>query len=525
MPFSKDVRTRALVASARHCCVCHKHRGIKVEVHHITPEALGGANSLENAITLCFDCHADVGHYNENHPRGSKFTPHELRLAREKWHKIVQENRIPEPSEPEALHCRYIIGKSFEFLSEVASSNMTHFPLEETLLVRTRPLDFLRELTRRYANPTRPEELSGEVFPDERSFVQARPDSKRIPDRLAGFEYFRYERTPSAEELYTRVAQEDGVTRLLLLAKLPSGEIARALAYEDACQGGFPENYRLRPLWGAFLAITNVSDNVVRLNAIEGSLLGSHFEDLQPLSGISSGDVNAISLPAAPIGPHASILVPIATILAPLQHIPFETGYQESRVIGHFTHPQTFSHTVHAEDRSRSSYAWGPLILPRQVSFTMNGAIYSQSLHTLDLTNVYEIDRHWMMGSCPHAFAITDEGLSIYLGEVIPQGNHKWSISQIHLPPDTHKVIIAELEDEVSIFRYVECGAQVVCRNRTLNKGDSISFIPGASTVTIEGMYLPHGARGLAVELPAVRRNNLVSNCIPIVKHLPRNAP
>ncbi len=77
MAFKKEVKINALVSAARHCCVCHRYKGVKVEVHHILPVAKGGADDAENAIALCFDCHADAGHYNNKHPRGTKFSPEE----------------------------------------------------------------------------------------------------------------------------------------------------------------------------------------------------------------------------------------------------------------------------------------------------------------------------------------------------------------------------------------------------------------------------------------------------------------
>ena len=55
----------------------------KIEIHHITPQAEGGADTIENAIALCFDCHADAGHYNTDHPKGTKYSRPELRMAKE----------------------------------------------------------------------------------------------------------------------------------------------------------------------------------------------------------------------------------------------------------------------------------------------------------------------------------------------------------------------------------------------------------------------------------------------------------
>jgi hypothetical protein len=45
-----------------------------MECNHIVPEAQGGADTLDNCIPFCFDCHADVGHYNAKHPKGNKYT-------------------------------------------------------------------------------------------------------------------------------------------------------------------------------------------------------------------------------------------------------------------------------------------------------------------------------------------------------------------------------------------------------------------------------------------------------------------
>jgi hypothetical protein len=83
--FSNAVREEALFASKRVCCVCRAHFGRSVEVHHIQAQSDGGSDELDNAIVLCFDCHTEAGHYNPKHPRGSKYSPTELRRLRDEW--------------------------------------------------------------------------------------------------------------------------------------------------------------------------------------------------------------------------------------------------------------------------------------------------------------------------------------------------------------------------------------------------------------------------------------------------------
>jgi hypothetical protein len=61
-----------------------------MELNHIVQASSGGEWTLDNAIPLCFDCHAEVGHYNVQHPRGSKFTPTELKRHRDNWYSKVR---------------------------------------------------------------------------------------------------------------------------------------------------------------------------------------------------------------------------------------------------------------------------------------------------------------------------------------------------------------------------------------------------------------------------------------------------
>ncbi len=84
MPFSKKVKAAAFIKCGRHCCICGKFAGKNMECHHIVQEADGGDNSEENCIPLCLDCHADVKSFNPHHPKGSSFTPSELRGHRDK---------------------------------------------------------------------------------------------------------------------------------------------------------------------------------------------------------------------------------------------------------------------------------------------------------------------------------------------------------------------------------------------------------------------------------------------------------
>jgi len=92
MGFSQIVVEQALVACGRHCCLCHKFCGTKIELHHIEQRADCGDDSFDNCIPLCFDCHADVNNYNDRHPKGRKYSSTELKQHRDDWYHKVQNN-------------------------------------------------------------------------------------------------------------------------------------------------------------------------------------------------------------------------------------------------------------------------------------------------------------------------------------------------------------------------------------------------------------------------------------------------
>jgi hypothetical protein len=86
--FNRDEVAKLLVRCHRRCCICHRFCGTKIETDHIIPTAESNDHSIENAIPVCFDCHAEIHAYNPKHPRGRRFTPEELRLHKDQWLRI-----------------------------------------------------------------------------------------------------------------------------------------------------------------------------------------------------------------------------------------------------------------------------------------------------------------------------------------------------------------------------------------------------------------------------------------------------
>jgi hypothetical protein len=92
MPFKRSEADQLLADCHRRCCVCHRFCGVKIELHHIDPSASGGGDTIDNAIPVCFECHAEIQLYNDAHPRGRKFHPPELRAHKDQWLRACRES-------------------------------------------------------------------------------------------------------------------------------------------------------------------------------------------------------------------------------------------------------------------------------------------------------------------------------------------------------------------------------------------------------------------------------------------------
>ena len=83
--FNRKEVADLLTRCHRRCCICHRFCGVKMETDHIVPQSQGGDESIDNALPVCFECHAEIHSYNPKHPRGRMYTPEELRAHKEQW--------------------------------------------------------------------------------------------------------------------------------------------------------------------------------------------------------------------------------------------------------------------------------------------------------------------------------------------------------------------------------------------------------------------------------------------------------
>jgi hypothetical protein len=92
--FSESIKLQARRLAGFRCCYCRERPGD--DIHHLTPKEEGGLGTLDNAILLCVQCHADYGHRSDK----SK----QLRQARDDWHEIVARRYAPVLGQIEAFN-------------------------------------------------------------------------------------------------------------------------------------------------------------------------------------------------------------------------------------------------------------------------------------------------------------------------------------------------------------------------------------------------------------------------------------
>lgn len=496
MAFSIEVRTRALVAAARHCCLCHRYRGVKVEVHHIAPGAKSGSDTADNAIALCFDCHADAGHYNPEHPRGTKISADELRLARDLWHRAVQMNRIDAPHDEDWLYCRYLVCKSFSALREIVQGSLTQIPVASPLLARTVAGDFLSSMVRLHPSDHRSSHVWGDTFEDHAEYQRTHP-AARVFQRssLSSFPYFEASRIPSREELRSRVASKDFPTSLLLDAGAPEAEVSEAFAYDELCGGGgFQEIYRLRPLWGVYVAATNLTEQPIRLNAVRCEIEQPSGIEFRPFLAPEPRRVEELALPRMPVPPGATAIIPIAVVFGPIGPEAW-TVYRTASQVVQTGEVQSTAHAAGGQVVNQLALI-GPSLWPISFLLDRAGTSREQEIHLLDFSNVYTIDRSWDAGSCPHLFLEHAPASSLtYWGELWARAPDELQVNTIQVPQDVNALLLTELESETACVVEIRVNGVRITRNRILHRGETlrIPVTPG-DRVCLTGYYVPHAS-------------------------------
>lgn len=510
MPFSSSVRKEALIASARHCCLCHRYKGVKVEVHHIVPESEGGSNDTENAIVLCFDCHADAGHYNPNHPRGTKMSPEELREARDWWQTMVRGNKINPPEWEDVVYCRYLLCRSFAATTEICDGNLKDIPVSEPLLVNNQVLEFQENIAKHYTSD-RADQIWGDSFTDVEAYSKKWPDVRVLePSSFPYYPYFRAIRVPTLDEIEDRVSPKDHISQLLAKIKIPPNEICRAMAYDELCGDGcFQEIYYLRPFWALYLEIRNLGKVQIKTHFVKGLIENNENIGFRPFVSIA-GSKGQQKLPLAPILPGQSILIPLASMLGPLDmNPPAGTSHEMNDVK---TGQVQEIERVNYSSVIRHTAIIGPAIWPQRFQLELNGLLVDQPVHEFDLSNLYTINRSWECGSCPHLFLVDHSGQAHYQGEIFSKAPSKSQTYNMIVPQNVKKCIVSELEFEKTFIEKIYINGKLVTDNCILEQGERIILdVKNGDQLTFHGRY-ENNKPEASISLNSISKNRVIDS-------------
>ena len=133
MSFDLSIRTRVLLWCDRHCCLCKKLCGVNIEVAHIAPEAGNESDNIDNAIPLCFECHSEIGRYNDSHPKGNKYKPEELKARREQVYEEFTQHLVP----PVHYEITNLLPDGSKRIFPDTGFNLTHYGDSLPVKVRT----------------------------------------------------------------------------------------------------------------------------------------------------------------------------------------------------------------------------------------------------------------------------------------------------------------------------------------------------------------------------------------------------
>lgn len=451
MGFGKEVKEKVLVASARHCCICHKSTGINIEVHHIQQAADGGNDTFENAIPLCFDCHSNVGHYNARHPKGTKFTISELQKHRDDWYRIVAEGSLDFLEEPRIV-TNYLLVSDVKGVREILEGNMQHIKVENAFLYQNDILNFWKRLIG--SN----EYWSTNKFGKELEKIeQTRNHETRGMLTLI--------ETPSKEEII-------GVSPLIdyLISKAVDIEkyCKKYIVYENECEDATRTYYEFREFAFLFMALRNQSEDDLCLKECSFS----EIKEFEFYSENSKMDKECIySLPPVMLKTGMTVLVPCGILLKQFKSDEYKV-VNISRDIGE----SCFDNTVNKYCDHASllySYTVGKTLIPRTIKLIVDGVKYTQKLRGLDLENLYLIDKDFRIGSCPHLELITDS-CSTYLGELF--SNVGVETSHLIVMPKDGKLRLHEIEDEVTYINNIKINGKTIISNVVLSKGETLEI-------------------------------------------------
>lgn len=490
MGFSSSVKEKAYIASARRCCVCKKFAGRNIEVHHIIQAADGGEDTFDNAIPLCFDCHAEAGHYNPRHPKGAKYTPNELRVHRDKWYKVVAEGM--DHVEPVPITHHYFITNSFDMVSEIVNGKLNNFPIDQIKLVQNELFQFLKSACKFQKGQDRELGITSRSYVSVEDYLSEHSDAKTC-DSV----FFRgyWERTITREEVEQQLVPIDFVANYMLKHGAQPSDIAKVVLTEHGCgdQDLLFEEYISRTAKVVFLAIINTTNKTMHCRS-----LTERIEAANSFAAVGStgSKENEFDLNGIPLMPGECLLVPSCIVLTPFE---FDSYTPKEPIICEHVDTGEAQDTREVAIKHFGDYPTiGPYHQISSFQFLSGNSICCADFRPLLMNRLFMISRSWECGSCPHLFIQNENSEEwLYYGELFSRSPNVTETYLIDKQLPQHKKItrirILELENETTFIDQIEVDGKMAFTGVTLCSDEELEFDVSASgLIKITGHYSLH---------------------------------
>lgn len=479
MGFTKETKERAFVASARRCCVCKEFKGRNLEVHHVIPKSDGGKDTFENAIPLCFDCHANAGHYNSKHPRGSKFSRTELKMHRDQWYNQVKNGLFSETEH--SFTQQFFLTNSFDIVSEIVKGDFDRFPLNQVLLLQNDLGKYLQTIKQTTPIGTDLNEERKKYYGSIEAYLSMHPDAQEKTNTWGQSEYIRI---PSKKELWESFADKEFIVNYMIRNGVPPEEISRAVFYEFGCADGCAETFEFREAKAVFLALINTSNQPASLSKV----VETYIDDggFVQIDNVGS-DQNSININNLIIGPGACLLIPYCILV-----LEFENPYEAKEG---FTYEHIGGGQMQDVRRitlnTVSPITIGPRHFVNSLEFSLNDLVQEVEIKDFDPKHLLLISRFWECGSCPHIFLKKERDNWEYLGELFSNSPNKLQKKTLDFSHSTYtEMKIIEIEDEITYINDIVLDGKVFVSNIKLVKGEEITIpIHEIREIKISGSY------------------------------------
>jgi len=398
---------------------------------------------------------------------------------------VIDRKIIPEINilENELISAKFLITNEFSLIKELSQSILTNFPFENPYLLENETLKFLRLLisNQDYRENGFPNSLN--ITREE--YEKKYPDSVNMPFKKEEYQFFYHERTPRADEI-KNILKNDNISKFLLNNNTPLENISKIkTCYEDACSGNdekLQELYLLRPLYVQFIIIKNISNIHIRLNSIESNFYNGVLYEIENSPYIN----RMINIPNFIIEPKQNLVIPIGLFLSKFGGIK----NLDNNIVSSIYMPDQIQELKLCNLEENKIEYIGPCFSPKEISGRIGEKTFSSKIHDFSFNEIYWIERNWLCGSCPHLFFVIN-GKIKYQGEIFNVSPNQLHTVSIQIPDGVDKLIIAELEQEITKINKILINKTLIETNISMAENDFYCLkVTPFDTVEIEGKYI-----------------------------------